>query len=148
MHIRSGGDIIVQTNNAERFYAALQSLKADPAISRTRKYTQHKGTTTLQHCWNVAVYSFFLAARQLSVGGHDDGGDGFGGHVGLIGFVFQEAEEILVGIGFSAFGLGVDGEGIEPVEGGIAEPGGLIFFHVGDFFVHRFLHVGKSLGLY
>ena len=63
MHIRSGGDIIVQTNNAERFYAALQSLKADPAISRTRKYTQHKGTTTFQHCWNVAVYSFYLAEK-------------------------------------------------------------------------------------
>ena len=55
--------MFIHTNQRERFYAALQSLKADPAIAKLRNYTQHRGTTTFQHCWNVAVYSFFLAEK-------------------------------------------------------------------------------------
>lgn len=51
------------TNNKTLYYNILHSLKTDPAIARLENYHQHKGTTTLQHCWNVAIYSFHLAEK-------------------------------------------------------------------------------------
>lgn len=32
-------------------------------MSKLNAYYQHKGTTTLQHCLNVAVYSFYFAEK-------------------------------------------------------------------------------------
>jgi len=51
------------TNDRERFEQVLDELQQDPKILKMQKFSQHQGNTTLQHCRNVALYSFQLAER-------------------------------------------------------------------------------------
>ena len=55
--------IAISTNSKTRFYRALDKLADDPAVAKIKNYSQHKGTSTFRHCWNVAIYSFHLAEK-------------------------------------------------------------------------------------
>lgn len=48
-------------NNEQRFYRALRALEEDPRVRQMKKYRQHRGNTTFQHCRSVALTSFRMA---------------------------------------------------------------------------------------
>ena len=49
--------------NKIEFLKKLQEFENLPEIQLLKKYSQHRGNTTFQHCRNVTVYSFLLARR-------------------------------------------------------------------------------------
>jgi len=51
----------MHTNDAARFYGALNRLERDAKVRQMQRCTQHKGNTTFRHCRSVAVSSFRLA---------------------------------------------------------------------------------------
>ena len=50
-------------NNEEKFSAALLEMEKSPEIQKTKRFSQHRSSTTYQHSENVAKVSFFLAEK-------------------------------------------------------------------------------------
>ena len=53
----------MKKNDETKFYGALNDLASDPRVCQMKRYTQHKGCRTFDHCRSVAESSFRMAQK-------------------------------------------------------------------------------------